>query len=134
MLPLITPQRITSKYRAVEPYLEPLRDRIRQIVHAFSDKRGFVVSSRVKTLESLAEKIETGRYRSWSDLDDLVAMTVVVPTLSNEEEVLDFLKTVFEGVLIKRRGSTKKAPDVFRFDSTRFIGKLRVEREKRSGR
>ena len=109
MLPLITPQRITSKYRAVEPYLEPLRDRI-STVHAFSDKRGFVVSSRVKTLESLAEKIETGRYRWWSDLDDLVAMTVVVPTLSNEEGVLDFLKTVFEGVLIKRGGSTKKHP------------------------
>ena len=121
---MITPQRITSRYKAVEPFLGPLRDKVRQTIHVFSDKRGFAVSSRVKTLESLAEKIETGRYRSWSDLDDLVAMTVVVPTLSSEEDVLSFLRTAFDEVEVKLRGSTKKAPEVFRFDSTRFIGRL----------
>lgn len=124
MLRMITPQKITSKYRAVEPYLEPLRDRVRQTIHAFSDKRGFAVFSRVKALESLSEKIETGRFRSWSDLDDIVATTIVVPTLSHEADVVTFLQTVFDEVEIKRRNSTKKAPDVFRFDSTRFIGRL----------
>ena len=106
--------------------LEPLRDQVRQTIHAYSDKRGFAILSRVKTLESVAEKIETGRYRSWSDLDDLVAMTIVVPTLSYEEEVLRFLRKVFDEVGVKLRGSTKKAPEVFRFDSTRFIGRLRT--------
>ena len=48
-----------------------------------------------------------------------------MPTLAHEEDVLALLAKVFEEVDVKRRGSTKKAPDVFRFDSTRFIGKLR---------
>ena len=55
---MITPQKTTSKYRAIEPYLEIIRNQVRQTIHAFSDKKGFAVLSRVKTLESLSEKIE----------------------------------------------------------------------------
>jgi hypothetical protein len=50
----------------------------------------------------------------------------VVPTAARETVVLDFLKRVFEEVELRPRNSTKKAPETFRFDSTRFIGKLRI--------
>jgi hypothetical protein len=39
---------------------------------------------------------------------------------------LEFLERAFVTVRIKRRGSSNKAPEVFRFDTTRFIGKLRI--------
>jgi hypothetical protein len=52
-------------------------------------------------------------------------MTVVVPTLAHEQIVLEFLSDAFEQVVLRARGSSRKAPEVFRFDSTRFIGRLR---------
>jgi hypothetical protein len=53
-----------------------------------------------------------------------VACAIVVPKIADEEEVLQFLKKAFNEVRTLRRGSAKKAPDVFRFECTRFIGKL----------
>lgn len=40
---------------------------------------------------------------------------------------LAYLSAVFEEVEIRRRNSTQKAPQMFRFDSTRFIGRIRPE-------
>lgn len=121
---MITPARIANRYRSVEPYLEPLRTRIRDSLLTLCERKGYAHASRIKSLESVAEKIETGRFARWVDLDDLVAFTVVVPTLSEEIHVTSFLKDTFETVALRPRGSSHKAPDVFRFDSTRFIGRL----------
>ncbi len=38
--------------------------------------------------------------------------------------MLEFLDATFERIALRRRGGAAKAPDVFRFDSTRFIGRL----------
>lgn len=123
---MITPAEVNGKYTSVEPYLTPLQLTVRETLSVFCQKKQFAMVSRVKTLESLCEKIESGRYSSWTGIEDLVAFAVVIPTLSEEEEVIRFLGDVFRTVALKRRGSTRKAPDVFRFDSTRFVGKLRV--------
>lgn len=47
-----------------------------------------------------------------------------MPTATDEARVLEFLAGAFETVQLRRRNSTQKAPDVFRFDSTRFVGKI----------
>jgi ppGpp synthetase/RelA/SpoT-type nucleotidyltranferase len=99
-------------------------ERLKETLLAFADTRGYAVVGRLKTIESLSEKIETGRYLSWSSIDDLVAFAIVIPKLTDEAEVLQFLRNVFKEVRTLQRGDTKKAPDVFRFESTRFIGKL----------
>lgn len=122
---MITPAQILNKYRSVEPYLELVRSRVREALLAFCDDKGYATSSRIKTLESACEKVETGRYESWSEIDDLVAFSVVTPTLSDEPSVLEFLRTTFQEVATKARGSARKAPEVFRFDCTRFIGSLK---------
>jgi ppGpp synthetase/RelA/SpoT-type nucleotidyltranferase len=121
---MITASQTRSKYVSVEQHLEFARSRVRDTLQAFCEPKGYALVSRVKTLSSVSEKIESGRFAKWSDLDDLIACAIVVPTLAHEAAVLEFLERAFVTVKIKRRGSSKKAPEVFRFDTTRFIGKL----------
>lgn len=42
----------------------------------FCDNKGYALTSRIKAIESLAEKIETGRFKKWLELDDLFSCTV----------------------------------------------------------
>lgn len=119
---MITPAEVNLRYSNVEPYLAPLRRYVNDTLSPYCEDRGFALVSRVKTRESVSEKIESGRFASWAEIDDLVAFAVVIPTLAHEESVVAFLTERFRTVDIKRRGATPKAPDVFRFDSTRFIG------------
>jgi ppGpp synthetase/RelA/SpoT-type nucleotidyltranferase len=121
---MITPARLLNKYRAVEPYLVPLRDRVRESLLVLCEREGYALVSRVKLLESVCEKVETGRFACWAEIDDLVAFTIVVPKLSDEPDVLTFLGDTFSQVTIRQRGDVGKAPEAFRFDSTRFIGRL----------
>lgn len=123
---MITPAAIRNRYISLQPYLGPLRTIVRDTLQPFVDGNSYALVSRIKSLESLAEKLESGRYKGWSELDDLVAFTVVVPTLSDEAAVIKFLRSVFEEVSLRARGASNKAPEVFRFDGTRFIARLRA--------
>lgn len=64
-------------------------------------------------------------FRSWDELDDLFACTIAVPLPADEEAVLTFLGQTFEEVALRKKLAAKKAPNVFRFDSTRFIARLK---------
>ncbi|MFN7919053.1 MAG: RelA/SpoT domain-containing protein [Bryobacteraceae bacterium] len=112
------------KYRSVERYLTEIRNRVREVLTPFADSKGYALAARIKSLESVSEKVETGRFKSFAQIDDLVAFAIVVPTLADEEAVLEFLAGAFERNELHRRGSSRKAPDVFRFDGTRFIARL----------
>jgi len=125
--------RARGQKSAFEPYLEPVRVRVRDSLWVLCEEKTFALVSRIKTLESASEKVETGRFKSWIEIDDLVAMTVVVPTLAQESVAIDFLQSVFDQIDLRARGSTSKAPDIFRFDSTRFIGRLRSSDESSRG-
>lgn len=123
---MIIPPALLQKYTQSKPYIDEVGKRVRDIVSAFCESNGYAYLGRVKDTESLSEKIETGRFRSWSDLDDLFACSVILPTLSDEEKVLAHLAHHFHQVDCKRRGATQKDPLVFRFDATRFIGRLKA--------
>ena len=120
----MVPASVLHKHEYVRPYLRTLEQHVRDVVTGYCDKKGYAYAGRAKSSESLAEKIETGRFAKWSDLDDLFACTVVIPTLTDESEVLEYLQTSFKESQLRRRGSTRKDPSVFRFDTTRFIGQL----------
>jgi ppGpp synthetase/RelA/SpoT-type nucleotidyltranferase len=80
---------------------------------------------RLKTVESVGEKIEMGRYSSFSEIDDLVAFTLVIPNPRLEAETLDFCQKVFDVARVRGKKDTRKPPEFFRFDSTRVIARLR---------
>lgn len=99
---------------------------LRELFSTFCDDRGFAFLGRLKSIESTAEKIETGRFSKWSDIDDLVACTIVVPTIAHESEVLEFCESRLHVVNKRLRGSVTKSPDVFRFDATRIACRFKV--------
>lgn len=123
---MIVSAAIKRKYDFYKPYLEALANNIDMALHNFCRSKGFAYTSRIKTLESLSEKIETGRFANWDSLDDLFAATIIIPNQNFEEDVVSFLGSAYETIKVKKKGSTLKSPDVFRFDSTRFIGRLKV--------
>ena len=118
------PQALILAYAELSPALKVVEDRVNQALSNYARQRMLPFISRIKTIESAAEKIETGRYRSFEQIDDLVAFTLVVPTHKHEEDAIDFCKSVFVISVEKRRNSARKPPDSFRFDATRLYGRL----------
>ncbi|MFF5898311.1 hypothetical protein ACFY8O_20600 [Streptomyces argenteolus] len=119
------PSRVLNAYRQIEPTLDVVDRYVSQTLRAWCDQRSYPFKGRKKQLPSLSEKLESGRFERWSQVDDLYACTVVVPTATHEDAVLRFLSGAFDEVEVRRRNSTQKAPEVFRFDSTRFVGRIR---------
>ena len=123
---MIVPAVVITKFTIVQPYISYVADAVKQSVLSYCESNGFAYTSRTKTPESLAEKLETGRYTSWSQVDDLFACSIIIPTLVYEAGVLEYLEKAFLKVNIRKRGETQKDPAIFRFDATRFIGRLNL--------
>lgn len=122
---MIVPPHIKRKFDYNEIYIEYIGKVVKDTLSNYCEENGFASIYRIKKIESLAEKLESGRFGKWSDIDDLFASAIIIPNLNYEDNAIKFLETVFFKVEVKRRGSTLKAPEVFRFDTTRFIGKLK---------
>jgi len=123
---MIIPQHIKQNYQYFEPYYYKVKEILDQTLISFCSKNLFAYTSRIKELNSLAEKIESGRFNDWDSIDDFVGAVIIVPNFNYEPQIIKFLETSLIKVQLKKRGSTLKSPDVFRFDATRFIGKLRI--------
>jgi ppGpp synthetase/RelA/SpoT-type nucleotidyltranferase len=128
---MIYPSILDRKYEEYRPLVKEVAGRVKQTLTNFCEDHGYAFMSRIKSVESLAEKIETGRFKAWVDLDDLFACTVIVPTLSNENKVIEFCKNTFDTSNLRfvKRGQNKKAPDSFKFDSTRIYARLKKSDE-----
>jgi ppGpp synthetase/RelA/SpoT-type nucleotidyltranferase len=109
--------------------LRTIADFAKDALHRFVDDNEFAFLYRLKQAESISEKIETGRFRSWSDINDLFACAIIVPTLADEPAVLRRLAELFVVQKISGRQSTSKDPNVFRFDCTRVSARIRSSLE-----
>jgi ppGpp synthetase/RelA/SpoT-type nucleotidyltranferase len=116
---------LRQRYEVALPHIEAVASEVRATLYTFCEEKGFAFLSRIKNLDSLAEKIECGRYSTWWELDDLFACTVVIPTLNHEPGVEEFCGSAFVLHSARRRGSPEKPFDVFRFDATRLYYRLR---------
>ena len=124
---MIIDSKLKMRYDFEEPYFEFIQNYLDQTLMNYANKNLFAYSSRVKSLSSISEKIETGRFNSWDELDDFIGCVIIIPNLSYENKVLEFLESAFVKINIKRRGETFKSFDTFRFDSTRFLGNIKPE-------
>ena len=122
---MIVPPIIQRNFDNNEIYIKHVGNIVRETITNFCEDKGFASIHRFKIVESLAEKLESGRFENWSDIDDIFACAIIIPNLNYESDVINFLKATFLEVVIKRRGSRLKDPTAFRFESTRFIGKLK---------
>jgi ppGpp synthetase/RelA/SpoT-type nucleotidyltranferase len=121
------PESVRQAFTRVEPLLEEVQRYVRATLERYCRKHSYIFIDRQKPVSSLAEKLEGGRIAAWSDLDDLYACTIVIPTSTHEEGVVRKLDASFERVRFRSRSDARKAPDVFRFDGARWYGRVREE-------
>ncbi len=72
---MIYPSILDRQYHQHRPLIDEVANRVKSALLNFCENKGYALTSRIKTIESLAEKIETGRFQKWSELDDLFACT-----------------------------------------------------------
>lgn len=123
-IPMIVPPAINRYYRNIESILNDSKQRLDEIVRPFCEARAYPYLSRIKAVESLAEKIEGGRYKRFADVNDLVACCIVIPSLADEDDTIAFLEANFSVASFRLRNEAKKPADSFRFDSTRYYVRL----------
>lgn len=121
---MIIPNSLNDNYNNSLPYYTILKEDVDQTLINFCSKNDYLYMSRIKKINSLAEKVESGRYSSWEEIDDIFACSIIIPTLSLEDSVVSELIRYFSFHEKKMRGETNKSPLEFRFDSTRLICKL----------
>lgn len=124
---MTVPAAVVRAYDLAMPAVEAVERYVSGTLSPWCQQRSYPFTGRRKVLESVAEKLESGRYRGWSRLDDLYACTVIVPTLSHIDGVVGHLQHVFDEVRTTGRGDTRKSPTDLRFDSTRFIARIRED-------
>ena len=122
---MIYPSILDRQYEQYLPLVKKVAKQVKETMLNFCDNKGYALTSRIKAIESLAEKIETGRFKKWSELDDLFGCTVIMPNLSQEQKVIKFCQDIFQVTKIVKRGQNKKSPDTFKFDSTRILARLK---------
>lgn len=123
---MIIPPEVKRQFNEEKPIIDELAKRVKEVLIPYCEKHGYAIVYRVKTLDSISEKIESGRYQKWSDLDDRFGAVLVIPSTNAESDTVKFLQEQFETCDLRRKGQTLKSPDAFRFDLTRFVGTLKL--------
>lgn len=120
----------SSSVRRLHADLEALNLRLQikvdDLVTSLIEKK-WHYESRVKSLESFALKLQTGRVDNPSDLEDFFACTIVVPTLIEAQAAESLVRNHFE-LRSRRPESAELAAQpahVFQYDHTRLYMRLR---------
>lgn len=119
-------QDLTTKYSNLLPFLVKVKERVSQTIAVYCDSEGFPYYGRIKSPESVSEKIETARFASFSEIDDLVAFTIIIPNSSCENDVYDQCRNKFNIHKYKSKDTARKSPLEFRFDATRLVCTMRM--------
>ena len=121
---MIVPAEISRRYVNTIKQIEFNSDIVKTTLQKFCEDKGFAFLSRIKSVESLSEKIDTGRYSKWSELDDILACSIIIPNLSHEDSVIKHIESIYPSDKIISRKTKNKSPEVFRFDTTRYLSHL----------
>lgn len=120
------PADVVAGFARLETAMDSVRAIVEETLRPFALDHRYVFFGRSKSAESLAEKFDSGRFPAWSAVEDYYACTIVVPTASHEADVIAHLGAVFDVIEVRSRDTRHKPPDVFRFDTTRVIGRLKA--------
>ncbi|MFN8829636.1 MAG: hypothetical protein ACK5W0_07165 [Labrys sp. (in: a-proteobacteria)] len=115
---------LQQAFRERKSRIDFIEREARQVLSQFCERNGFLIVGRKKEIESLQDKIESGRYKKFSDVDDIIAFSIIIDTSDQERDVLSFVKRSFNVISIKK-GKTLADERVFDFDCTRLYCKLR---------
>lgn len=117
---------IRKTYDAQYEINKLLEGRVRSIFETKKRSTWFF-TSRIKGLESFAQKLETGRIADPKKMEDFFACTLVVENRTAISQAITLVEEQFE--IVRRRpksaGQTHKSPDSFPFDDLRLYAKLK---------
>lgn len=118
---------IREAYKEQEAVANALRKEVDADVQT-RKRRTWHYESRVKSLESFALKVETGRVSSLGEVEDVFGATLVVPDWSQISAAEAMIVERYKPAERRPKSSTmtKKSPDSFRFDDVRLY--VRYER------
>lgn len=110
---------INSEFSNITPALERARSWVFDAVRNYCNTHEFLFDGRLKGLDSAAAKLETGRFATLLELDDLVACSVIVPTISKCAEAVEALKKLLNVDLHKSRPAFTPSRS-FQFENDRL--------------
>ncbi|MCF7727112.1 hypothetical protein [Sulfitobacter sp. M22] len=96
---------------------------VRGLLKEACEIQGWSFEDRLKSADSYAMKLMTGRYDDYQ-IDDFYACTIVVPNLKAVLEAIDFVKKSVVIIEEKPGAETHSWPTSFGFDSVRIYCKL----------
>lgn len=115
-------KRVRDIYEECRGRFEVLASEVRETLKPHGEECGWFFQSRVKTLESFALKIETGRVPDPACMEDFFACTIVVPTMAQIDSAEQLVLSLYD--LRTRKpaddGVTHKASSSFMFDDLRL--------------
>ncbi|MCO4067629.1 hypothetical protein FA101_28130 [Pseudomonas aeruginosa] len=127
-------QSVRALYENSAPLIQKLEKKAGEIFEAKREKQWFY-TGRVKSLESFAQKLETGRVENPAKMEDFFACTLVVDNRKSITKALDLINSEFE--ITERRPknfeTTHKSADAFPFDDLRLYVKLKKDERLPSG-
>lgn len=119
-------QSISKIYNEQKPFASKLKTQVDNLIFA-KKKDTWHYYSRIKSEESFALKLETGRVKDPMQLEDFFAGTLVVENINEIKNAISFIDSVFE---IKNRRPptddfTHKESSSFAFDDLRLYASLK---------
>ncbi|MDV7134518.1 nucleotidyltransferase family protein [Williamsia muralis] len=121
-----TPAAIHQAYGEISPHLDALQQHIEALLPSvLSELAPIAIIGRKKTAESIYQKLQTGRYRRFSELDDLLGFTVVLRTRTEMLEAKTLLAQS-ELQTLEDRTSDDMAPTDFRYQEPKLVVKPSV--------
>lgn len=114
---------LEQAFNANKTSLALVESEARNVLGDFCTRNNFLLVGRAKDIESLRDKMETGRYPDFKSIDDAIAFSIVIDTLDQEDEVRRFIRNAFT-VSSMKSGNTIRDERTFDFDSTRMYCRL----------
>lgn len=120
---------IQAAFTEQRPIYEKLQERVAADLRPLAAKNRWHYEDRIKNINSLTLKVETGRIKDLSRIEDFFACTIVV---KNSSEIEMALAQVSDKYRIRYRRplsstTTKKQPSTFLFDDLRLYCTLKAD-------
>jgi hypothetical protein len=117
-------QSVRSLYAEQRLINGPLKDKVDELLRPLAARKRWHYESRIKTEDSFALKLESGRIKDPRAAEDFFACTLVVQNLSAIEEAEQDIRKLFK--VVERRPynsrQTHKHAETFPFDDLRLYG------------
>lgn len=93
---------------------------VEDLIKASCEKSGWIYISRIKTEESYALKLTTGR-----EVNDFFACSIIIPTIKDVSSAINLVSNCLNIIDQKPKKTTQCRPTEFQFDSIRLYCKLK---------